>query len=343
MNKYYFSTRDLLLIAILGCLGGVLSAYAGYVGSTLGSLTGIPFSGQLISGIHVLWIVLIMGMVGKKGSGTLAGLIKGFVEFVSGSHLGIFVVLLSVAEGVFAEAGFWPLRRYRTLSYLVAGGLGSLANVLLQQLLWDKFGALPLLALVSVFAVASGIVFGGCLALGIANTLYGASVIRKPESARPAKVNIPAMAVVVIVCVVAVFLALHFYQPASASEETAASAGDAIPIAVSGSVDRAQSYDLRSFQDRFVKISALNNDKSGGNRDYTGLPLKLLLESAGVQAGAARIDITASDGYMKTFLLSDIMPHDDIILADNDRDCLLVIPGQDLQMWVKHVDRIRVY
>jgi len=343
MNKYYFSTRDLLLIALLGCLGGVLSTYVGYIGSTLGSLTGIPFSGQLIAGIHVLWLVLIMAMVDKKGSGTLAGLIKGFVEFVSGSHLGVFVIVLSAAEGIFAEAGFWPLRKYRTLSYLVAGGLGSLANVLVQQALWAKYGALPLLGLVSIFAIVSGVVFGGCLALSIANTLYGSSVIRKPESARPPKVSVPALAAVLVISVVAVYLALQFLQPAGASEEPAVAACGALLVTVMGSVDHAQSYELNSFRDRFVTVNTLNNDKSGGTKDYTGVPLRLVLDGTGAWANGTKVDVTGSDGYLKTFSLSDILSQGDIILADDGGDCLLVVPGRDLNTWVKHVDLVRVY
>jgi hypothetical protein len=46
---------------------------------------------------------------------------------------------------------------------------------------------------------------------------------------------------------------------------------------------------------------------------------------------------------MKTFSLSDILSQGDIILADDGGDCLLVVPGRDLNTWVKHVDLVRVY
>lgn len=68
--KYYFSTRDLLTIAILASLGGVMSTYVGYVANVINRLVGVPFgAGQVVAGLHILWIVLILAITGKKGLG----------------------------------------------------------------------------------------------------------------------------------------------------------------------------------------------------------------------------------------------------------------------------------
>ena len=212
-NKYYFNTKDLLYIAILSCLGGVASTYVGYLGSTFGSLTGIPYGGQLLSGLHIFWIILIMAIVDKKGSGALAGLLKGFVEFISGSHLGVGVLLISLIEGIFAEIGFWPLKKYnRMAAFIIAGALGSWANIIINQLLYNRFGGnYYLLGTVSVFSLLSGAIFAGYMGFGIYRVLSDSGVIRKPEGAKKSGlISIPAIVTVVIIAFLAVLVGAYY-------------------------------------------------------------------------------------------------------------------------------------
>ena len=97
---YYFSTRDLVLIAATSAAGGVLSSYVGYLGNLMNRLFGVPFgAGQFMAGLHVFWFVLARAIIGRTGAGTLTGLLKGLVEFFAGSTHGAVVVLVSVVEG----------------------------------------------------------------------------------------------------------------------------------------------------------------------------------------------------------------------------------------------------
>ena len=41
-KDYYFSNRDLLVIAVLSGIGGVMSTYVGYLGNLLNRLFGCP-------------------------------------------------------------------------------------------------------------------------------------------------------------------------------------------------------------------------------------------------------------------------------------------------------------
>ncbi len=85
-----FELQDLVLIALLSAIGGVLSTYIGYLGNLINRLFGVPFgAGQLIAGVHVLWALLARAIIRKFGSGALTGLIKGIVEFLSGGTHGL--------------------------------------------------------------------------------------------------------------------------------------------------------------------------------------------------------------------------------------------------------------
>lgn len=122
-NKHYFSTKNLLTIALLGCLGAALSTYVGYLARAFGSAIGLPVGGQLLTGLHVFWLILVLALVDKKGAGLLAAILDNVVQFLMGSHLGIFVLPVGLLQGIFAELGYWPLKRYsRFLAFLLAGG-----------------------------------------------------------------------------------------------------------------------------------------------------------------------------------------------------------------------------
>ena len=48
--KYYLGNRDLLIIAVLSGIGGVMSTYVGYLGNLINQIFGVPCgAGQFAS------------------------------------------------------------------------------------------------------------------------------------------------------------------------------------------------------------------------------------------------------------------------------------------------------
>ncbi len=190
-EKYYFSTKDLVIIAILCCLGAVMSTYVGYVGKAFAQMTGIPMGGQLLSGLHIFWIILILALVNKKGAGLLAGILDNVAQFLLGSHLGFWVLPVGILQGLFAEVGFWPLKKYsRTASLVIAGALSSWSNLLVTQFAFNSFGSIYIFGAVSVYALISGAIFGGCLTYAIYIILQKAGIIAQkdaPKAGAPSK------------------------------------------------------------------------------------------------------------------------------------------------------------
>ena len=184
-KKHYFSTRDLVAIALLGSLGAALSTYIGYLARAVGNAIGLPYGGQLLSGLHVFWIILVLALVDKKGAGLLAAVLDTVVQFMMGSHLGIFVLPVGLMEGIFAELGYWPLKRYsRILSFLLAGGLSTWSNLLIVRLAFSKMFVNPaLFRIVSICAFASGVVFAGLLSYGVIKILQLAGLAKAEAGA----------------------------------------------------------------------------------------------------------------------------------------------------------------
>ena len=77
--RYYYSTRDLLMMAALAALGGVASTYINALGDAVQSVVGFAGTTQWAAGLHVLWLILAVGLTGKQGAGTITGVLKGAV------------------------------------------------------------------------------------------------------------------------------------------------------------------------------------------------------------------------------------------------------------------------
>jgi ABC-type thiamin/hydroxymethylpyrimidine transport system permease subunit len=184
-HTYYFSTRDLLVMAALAALGGVTGTYVNAIGDLMQSVLGFAGGMQWAAGFHVLWLVLAVGLTRKLGAGTVTGILKSVVEFLSGNTHGLLVVLVDILAGLLVDVGFLPFRDKDKLpAYLVAGGLASASNVLVFQL----FAALPvdvlsygLIGLIAGAAFISGMVFAGLVGHLLIKALRQAGVIKAPS------------------------------------------------------------------------------------------------------------------------------------------------------------------
>jgi ABC-type thiamin/hydroxymethylpyrimidine transport system permease subunit len=160
--------RNLAALIVLSSLGGSTSALVGYAGELVSSVMLLPFvAPQLLSGLHVFWLILAAMMVPIRGSATLAGALKGLIEASLFSHLGLFSFAVSLLEGVVADVVLALLKRNRAFSVYVAGGLSSASNLLIVQLFF--LPSLPILiyALAYFAAFLSGLVFGGYLTIKV--------------------------------------------------------------------------------------------------------------------------------------------------------------------------------
>ncbi len=188
-RNYYYSTRDLLVMAALASLGGVSGTYINALGDAVQSVLGFAGATQWAAGLHTLWLVLAAALVRKLGVGTFTGVLKGAVELLSGNSHGLLVVLIDIIAGILVDFAFLIFRRRdRLAGYLFAGGLSAASNVLVFQL----FAAVPTdtlafqgLLLVAAVAGLSGVIFAGTLAFVLIRTLNKSGVFITPSAENP--------------------------------------------------------------------------------------------------------------------------------------------------------------
>ncbi|MDI7248175.1 MAG: ECF transporter S component [Bacillota bacterium] len=362
-RRYYFRTRDLVLISAVSSAGGVLSTYVGYLGNLLNKAFGVPFgAGQWMAGLHVFWFVLVRVAVGRTGAGTLAGVLKGTVEMFTGSTHGLPIVLISTIEGLLVDLALLPFTRPPLAALCIAGGIAAASNVVVFQALYFSGVSWGYLALMILFAFGSGIVFGGYFADGVLGIVEGARILRlKPGappswaahlgvSGRPGRAEHTGhvgrarrsskihLAVTLLMGVALAGGAVYYYT------EVFEPFWKGPTCTVEGKVANPYVYRPVDFGDEVVTVTAELKGQVTYRppADYTGVPLARILERAHPDASATRVRVLASDGYEAEFDLGDIMEDRTLILIREGENLRLIAAGYEGGYWVRMVTRVVV-
>jgi energy-coupling factor transport system substrate-specific component len=314
-------------MAVLAAVGGVMSAYVGYLGVMLNKLVGTPFgAGQFLAGLHVLWMVLAVVMTNRVGAATSAGLLKGTVEMLAGSSKGVLVILLSVVAGLIVDAVWALAPRRGVYAAALAGGLATCSNVIMFLLFTSTYQGLVWLFLILLaVSFVSGVLFAGLLVWNIAGTLDHAGILVRAPGFDPgtASTGPPVMAnggtrertwrsmagiVVTVAAAVLLFGGALAYYVVTVDDVASMREGT---VSVEGAVQAPYEFQLEEFEDEFVTVEAeLQGEFTHvPMQEYTGVPLARILERASPGGGADQVRVVGADGYGEqlAFDLEDVM------------------------------------
>ena len=170
--QYYFTTRDLLIGAIMGVMGGFIS---GLIPFSLLVKTWYPFVGgtQLVSGHYLLWMVISYGLTHKRANIFFTALIQGTLNFLFGSSWGPLEIAITLYEGFFLWLGFLIMEavgeKTTRLGWGLAGGIGNFFQVPLFWIITGKIVLFhwSLFVMACMFAFLSGMFIAGLLGRAI--------------------------------------------------------------------------------------------------------------------------------------------------------------------------------
>ena len=346
----YWKNRDLLIIAVLSGVGGVMSTYVGYLGNLLNRMLGVPFgAGQFVAGLHVFWIILAAALVRKKGTATATGLLKGIIEMLTGSTHGIAIVLISLVQGFLADLLLLLFRKHSLAAYMVAGGFASASNVILFQLLYFSGAPIHFLLFISGLAFLSGMLLGGSFAHHVLEMVLQARPIRmtgdvagemrkasgttKGTKGWKAGHWITLLLTVVLSAGALYYFVVVFEMP-----------GQGPQLRVEGAVEQPLQLELNQMEEHQVTITAelIGEITYVAPQPYTGIPVKVILEKAGIQPQATSLEVTATDGYTVTFDLAAVMVDDEMVLIQEEDTLRLIAGAYPGGHWVKMVNRMIV-
>ncbi len=350
-RKYYLSNRDLLVIAVLSGIGGIMSTYIGYLGNLVNRVFGVPFgAGQFVSGLHIFWFILVAGLIRRPGAATAAGLLKGLIELLTGSTHGVAIILVSLVQGLLVDVALLITRRHNLASYILAGGISAASNVFVFQFLYFSGVPVTYLFFIGFIAFISGALLAGS---------FGHSVLEIVQQARPFRIagasgeDVSAAAsanggkasltrfrltVTALLVLLLAFGAVYYFAAVFEPPWI----GPA--CRVEGAVERPLSFQLSDFSRYETTITAeLKGEFTHiPPQEYTGIPLSKILQEASPLAEAKKISVIATDGYKVEFELQDVF-NDDQLLLIREEDMLRLIAGNyEGGYWVKLVNKIVV-
>ena len=168
-------------MAAMAGLGGVASTAINALGDVMQAALGFAGTTQWAAGLHTIFLLLVVGLVRKGGAATLAGLLKGAVELLSGNTHGIIILLVDLAAGLIIDLVFALVQqRQSLLVYILAGAFSAASNVIVFQLFAlapeDVLAAVWLVALV---AAVSGALLGGWVAWLLLGVLHKNGLVRE--------------------------------------------------------------------------------------------------------------------------------------------------------------------
>lgn len=330
----YFTTRDLLMMAVLAALGGIASTYINTLGDAVHAALGLPGATQWAAGLHVIWIVLSAGILRKPGTGTVTGIFKGSVELMSGNSHGVIILLVDLVAGLLVDFGFLLFRKRQSIwPYLVTGGLATGSNVLVFQIFATiPLNILGLTAIIILFCVAfaSGLLFAGVLPFLLLNSLEKAGVIRIPKlSSQPRKMGWwILLGVFFLAVLLAVFLRANLRGPQA--------------LSIDGAVNNPTTFPNSSLNINRVTRQMEYRDVM---TEYTGFPLEEIVLSTKPNPDADTLLIEASDGYAFLISFDELITNDNILLVQSGRGenaTFDVVGPQSSKAWVRNVSRITV-
>lgn len=181
-KRRYFSTTDLLTLAVIAVAGGLLAAWivtpllrpAAPFFAFLGPLGWIG-----VSGLYMIAPVLAGLLVCRPGGATLYGVVQGFVEMMFGNPSGALTIVLAGLEGLGADLGLAVFRYRPSLpAALLAGALG---NVLVVEffIFFYGYSTVSNIMVGGLTAALSGALLGGLIAWLLWETLQRAGVVSR--------------------------------------------------------------------------------------------------------------------------------------------------------------------
>lgn len=175
-----YTTRDLVMMAVLIIVGGIIKAFWGQGRVFVEATTG-PYGASIYGGGFVLWGVLANHVIRKPLVGTSTMVLGGIVEILAGNPFGLPVLLFNAWEGFGPDLAYmlFGQRRY-DLFVAVLGGIFSSIIGLAYGWVYFGMGQLtPGAGLAFVLSSLVGGILGGVLGYAIGQALERFGVRRQ--------------------------------------------------------------------------------------------------------------------------------------------------------------------
>lgn len=175
--NFNYSTSDLVIMAVLGALAGVINTWMGNVWYAANTIN--PIYGAALQGTFMWAYILAYFLVRKSGSMLIIGIIEAGVEALLGNQAGLSTLGWGITQGIGAEVVMW-LCNYGKFGWLALGLAGAGASQL--GTFWSFFlygwSSLNDYLIAAPINLVSGFIFSGLLGFGLGKMIENTGLLR---------------------------------------------------------------------------------------------------------------------------------------------------------------------
>ncbi len=178
-DKYSWTLREILIVAVLGAVFGVLYLAWVQVWLIAQAIFG-PVTMDVVMGFWFIVSIIAAAIIRKPGAALVSELLAAATQILLGSPAGLLLLLTGLVQGAGAEAVFAATRwRDYRLPVLIAAGVGASVFSFIYTWIRFDYGALAPGLLVTMFVLRciSGALLGGVLGHYIVEALYRTGVL----------------------------------------------------------------------------------------------------------------------------------------------------------------------
>ncbi len=178
--NFSYSTRDIVIIAVIAAIAGVVNTGTGNVWYLANSSRG-PMGGALLQGAFMWAYILVVWLVRKPGAALILGIIETAVEVLLGNASGIGTIGWGVSQGLGVEIvmALTMYGHYDILTAICAGAASSQLGTVWTAMLfgWDPAFASDVWLAVPVNLI-SGAILSGVIGFLLARAIGRTGLVR---------------------------------------------------------------------------------------------------------------------------------------------------------------------
>ncbi len=180
MSVKDWTTRELVVAAVLAVAVGVVFWGWGLLWSSFFQLIPFPFSYALI-GVWMIGGLLVPYVIRRPGAALLGELVAAFVSMALGNQWGILTMASGLVQGAGAELVFAGFRwkRFGGMVLLGAAALAGALSILLDTFLYSYYATYTWgsIGVAAILAIISSVVLGGLVSRLLGDALARTGVL----------------------------------------------------------------------------------------------------------------------------------------------------------------------
>lgn len=180
--NFNYTTRDLILLAVIGAIAGVVNVGMGIVWNAANAAGG-PLAGAALQGTFMWAYLLAFFLVRKPGTMLILGVIEATIEALLGNPSGISTLGWGITQGLGAEAvmAMCGYQNFSLLAFAMAGAAASQFGTVWSAYLfgWDTTPAVvQQYWMAAPINLISGAIFSGFLGYWLGKTIAKTGLVR---------------------------------------------------------------------------------------------------------------------------------------------------------------------